>query len=64
MKNFDFVSKFKGMVMGEVKSEGHMVDPVSNQCTSFSFNVNLTNHSWDMAERVFDLEKTHEQGGI
>ena len=33
--------------------------PVSNQCTSFSFHINRTNHSWDMAKIVFDLEKTH-----
>ena len=31
--------------------------PVSNQCTSFYFCINRTNHSWDMAKRVFDLEK-------
>ena len=45
--------------MGEVKGEGHIVHPVSNQCTSFSFHINRTNHSWDMSNRVFDLEKTH-----
>ena len=33
--------------------------PVSNQCTSFSIHINRTNHSWDMAKIVFDLEKTH-----
>ena len=33
--------------------------PVSNRCTSFSFHINRTNHSWDMAKIVFDLEKTH-----
>ena len=30
-----------------------------NRCTSFSFHINWTNHSWDMAKIVFDLEKTH-----
>ena len=24
-----------------------------------SFHLNRTNHSWDMSNRVFDLEKTH-----
>ena len=33
--------------------------PSSNRCTSFSFHINRTNHSWDMAKIVFDLEKTH-----
>ena len=45
--------------MGEVKSQGHIVHPLSNRCTSFSFNVNWTNHSWDMANIVFDHEKEH-----
>ena len=35
----------------------HILYPVSNQCTSFSFHINRTNHSWDMAKIVFDLEK-------
>ena len=43
--------------MGEVKGQGHIVYPVSNRWTSFSFLINRTNHSWDMANRVFDLEK-------
>ena len=43
--------------MGEVKGQGHMVHPVSNQCTSFSFHINQTNHSWYMSNRVFHLEK-------
>ena len=42
----------------EVKGQGHILYPVSNQCTSFSFHINQTNHSWDMAKKVFDLEKT------
>ena len=45
--------------MGEVKGQGHILYPVSNQCTSFLFHINQTNHSWDMAKIVFDLEKTH-----
>ena len=45
--------------MGQVKGQGHIVHPVSNRCTSFSFHINRTNHSWDMSNWVFDLEKTH-----
>ena len=45
--------------LSEVKGQGHILYPVSNQCTSFSFHINRTNHSWDMAKIVFDLEKTH-----
>ena len=43
--------------MGEVKGQSYIVHPVSNRCTSVSFHVNRTNHSWDMSNRVFDLEK-------
>ena len=43
--------------MGEVKGQGHIIDPVSNQCISFLFHMNWTNHFWDMANIVFDLEK-------
>ena len=46
-------------VMSEVNGQCHIVHPVSNQCTSFSFHINRTNHSWDMSNRVFDLAKTH-----
>ena len=51
--------KSKVKVMGEVKSQGHIVHTVSNQCTSYSFHINRTNNSCDMSYRVFDLEKTH-----
>ena len=49
----------KVKVMSGVKGQGHILYPVSNQCTSFSFHIHRTNHSWDMAKIVFDLEKTH-----
>ena len=49
----------RSRVMSEVKGERHILYPVSNQCASFSFHINRTNHSWDMAKIVFDLEKTH-----
>ena len=43
--------------MDEVKGQGSIVHPVSNWCTSLSLHVNWTNHSRDMSNRVFDLEK-------
>ena len=51
----------KVRVMSEIKGQGlgHILYPVSNLCTSFSFHINRTNHSWDMAKIVFGLEKTH-----
>ena len=49
----------KVKVMSEVTGKGHILYPVSNQCTSFLFHINRTNHSWDMAKIVFDLEKTY-----
>ena len=56
------ISKFyletsKVKVMNEVNGQGHILYPVSIQCTSFSFHINRTNHSWDMAKIVIDLEK-------
>ena len=36
---FDF-EKLKVNVMGEVKGQGHIVHPVTNWCTSFSFHTN------------------------
>ena len=58
------ISKFdletsKVKVMSEVKGQGHILYPASNRYTSFWFYINRTNHSWDMAKIVFDLEKTH-----
>ena len=44
----------QGHVWGQRSSH-----PVSNRCTSFSFHINRTNHSWEMSNRVFDLQKTH-----
>ena len=41
--------------MSEVKGQGHILYQVSNQSTSFSFNINRTNYSWDLAKIVFDL---------
>ena len=47
--------------MSEVNGQGHILYPVSNRCTSFSFLINQTNHSWDMAKIVFDLENLPKQ---
>ena len=33
--------------------------PVTKRCFSSLFHIDRTNHSWDMANKVFDLEKTH-----
>ena len=50
------MKKSKVKVKGEVKGQGRIVHPTSNPCTSFSFHINRTNQSWDMSNRVFDLE--------
>ena len=46
----------RSWVKSKVRSQLY---PVSNRCTSLSFHINWTNHSWDMAKIVFYLEKTH-----
>ena len=61
MLKFDLeTSKVK--VMSEVKSQGHILYPVCNRCTSFLFHINWTNHSWDMTKIVFDLEQGKSEG--
>ena len=55
VRNFE---RFKAKVLSEVKCQGHISYQVSNWCTSFSFHINRTNHSWDM---MFDFEKTHPE---
>ena len=42
-------------VMGEAKGRGGIVHPVYTRCTSFSFHVSWTNHSWDMANIVWKI---------
>ena len=37
----------------------HCTQYAPNQCTSFLFHINQTNHFWDMAKIVFDFKKTH-----
>ena len=42
---FDF-EKSKVKVTGEIEGQDHIVHPVSNRRTSFSFHISQTNHSW------------------
>ena len=49
----------KVRVMSEVKGQGHISYLVINRCFSCSFHINRTNHSWDFAKKVFELEKTY-----
>ena len=51
------ISNFE--LQGVDKDLGHIAHPVSNRCTSFWFHINWTKHSWDLSNRVLDLEKTH-----
>ena len=44
--------------MSEVKGQGHILYPVSNQCTSFSFHINQTNHSWALSPTALCLMKS------
>ena len=58
ISNFDLeTSTVK--VMSDVKGQCHILYTASNRCTSSSFHINRTNHSWDMSKSVFDLEETH-----
>ena len=40
------------------RSKSHII-PSIQPMHFFSFHINRTNHSWEMAKIVFDLEKTH-----
>ena len=42
--------------MGVAKGQSHIVSPVSDEFTSFSFHTNQSNNSWDTAISKFDLE--------
>ena len=44
----------------EVKGQAHIVRPVFNRCTSFSFHISRTNHSWDMSHSVWPWKNTSE----
>ena len=54
------LDKSKVKVMGEVKSQGHIVHPESNQCRSFSFHNNRTNHFWHMSNSAWPRKNTSE----
>ena len=52
--------------MSEVKGQGHILYPESNQCTSFSFHINRTNHSflrygqnsaWPWKKHIWNLKQ-------
>ena len=47
--------------MSEFKGQGHILFPVTNRYNSFWFHNNRTNHSWDKAKIVFDLEKSNPE---
>ena len=47
---------FKVKVMGVVKWQDYVVNPVSNWFISFLLHINQTNNSWDTAILKFDLE--------
>ena len=36
----------------QVKSQGHMLYPICNRGTSFTFHINRSKHSWDIAKIV------------
>ena len=60
LSHFLFIShQSDQQFMSEVTGQGHILYPVSNRCASFSFHINRTSHSWDMAKIMFDLEKKH-----
>ena len=47
----------KVKVNSQVKGQGHVLYPVSNRCTSFSFHINQLKYSWEMGKIMSDLEK-------
>ena len=50
--------KFKVKVMAKVKPDGHIWALESNQYVCFSFRANRTIFGWDIANSIFDLEKS------
>ena len=50
--------KFKVKVMAKVKPDGHILALVFNRYVCFSFRGNRTLFGWDIANSIFDLEKS------
>ena len=53
--------KFKVKVMAKVKPDGHIWALEFNRYVCFSFRGNLTIFGWDIANSIFDLEKSRSR---
>ena len=53
--------KFKVKVMAKVKPDGHIWAPEFNRYVCFSFHGNRTIFGWDIANSIFDLEKSRSR---
>ena len=49
--------KSKVKVMDEFKCRGYMANSIPSWCTSFPLNADRANHSWDVANRMFNFAK-------
>ena len=54
-------SKFKVKVMAKVKSDGHIWALELNRYVCFLFHGNRTIFGWDIANSIFDLEKSRSR---
>ena len=60
IRTSDFYNPLTGRTSAfNLKVQSLILYPLSNRCLSSLFHMDRTNHSWDMAKIVFDLEKTH-----
>ena len=53
--------KFKVKVMAKVKSDGHIWGLKFNRCVCFSFRGNRAIFGWDIANSIFELEKSRSR---
>ena len=53
--------KFKVKVMAKVKPDGHIWALEFNRYVCFSFRGNRTIYGWDIANSIFDLEKSRSR---
>ena len=53
--------KFRVKVMAKVKTDGHIWALESNRYVCFSFCGNRTIYGWDIANSIFDLEKSRSR---